>query len=152
MIIFFGLLLSPTTDGNRYEVIGYVDYQLEWLRDDRIYVEVIDDPKVQNVACYVSRARLGGTKGVLGFVTQPSRISVSCRQVGPIKFLEKIKLSVEGEDVFTQSESWLFKELRITRFVDRKRRVLIYLAWTTKLFQGSPYNSMSTVALDEPSE
>jgi hypothetical protein len=46
------------------ESVGEVNTAFRWLgKDDRIVVEAYDDPKVQGVTCYVSRARTGGVKG-----------------------------------------------------------------------------------------
>jgi CreA protein len=35
--------------------------------DHKIVVEAFDDPDVQNVTCYISRAKTGGIKGGLGW-------------------------------------------------------------------------------------
>ncbi|RMN74884.1 hypothetical protein ALQ56_200114 [Pseudomonas syringae pv. papulans] len=34
--------------------------------NDRIVVEAFDDPKVDGVTCYLSRAKTGGVRGGLG--------------------------------------------------------------------------------------
>ena len=48
----------------------------------RIVVEAFDDPKVEGVACFLSRARTGGIKGSLGIAEDTSDASVSCRRPG----------------------------------------------------------------------
>ena len=53
-------------------------------RNDQVCVSAFDDPKVPGVACHISQARTGGVGGSLGLAEDPSRFSISCRQIGPI--------------------------------------------------------------------
>jgi CreA protein len=146
--IFFFLLTLSVAGAQQAEQIGHVNTVFRALgRDDQIVVEVFDDPKVQNVTCYVSRAVIGGITGELGIATDPSRMSIRCAQTGRISFLGKINEGPEGEVIFTQAQNWAFKRLNITRMVDRRRKVLIYLAWSTELIEGSYFNSISVVPL-----
>ncbi len=49
------------------EKIGTVDTAFQWIgRDHDIIVEAYDDPGVQGVTCYVSRARIGGSGKLIG--------------------------------------------------------------------------------------
>jgi len=52
--------------------------------NDRIAVDGFDDPKVQGVACHISRAVTGGIKGGLGLAEDTSDASIACRQIGAI--------------------------------------------------------------------
>ena len=71
--------------------IDAISTTFRWLGpNDKIVVERYDDPKVANVACYLSRAETGGVKGGLGFAEDPSRFSVACRAVGPITIPESL--------------------------------------------------------------
>ena len=125
------------------EEIGSVDTAFQWLGPNhKIVVEAFDDPKVEGVACHVSRAKTGGVSGALGLAEDTSDASIACRQVGPITIKEKFKA---GEEVFTERRSILFKRLRVVRFHDEKRNTLVYLVYSDKLIEGSPKNSISTV-------
>ncbi|MDD3849190.1 MAG: CreA family protein, partial [Smithellaceae bacterium] len=62
--------------------------------------------------------------------------------IGPIKFLDEFK---NGEQVFDEQRSLLFKSLQVVRFYDRKRNVLVYLSYSDRVLAGSPKNSISTV-------
>jgi CreA protein len=127
------------------EEIGSVDTAFKLLgANHKIVVEAFDDPKVEGVACHVSRARTGGIKGSLGLAEDTSDASIACRQVGPIRIIENIQ---DGEEVFTERRSLLFKKLRVVRFLDKKRNTLIYLVYSDKLIEGSPKNSISTVPI-----
>ncbi len=52
--------------------------------------------------------------------------------------------------VFGTSANWAFKEIRISRMVDRERNVLVYLVWSTQALSkgGSPFNSITAVPID----
>ena len=52
--------------------------------NDKVCVSGFDDEKVGGVTCYVSQARTGGMKGMVGVAEDPSRFSLSCNQTGPI--------------------------------------------------------------------
>jgi CreA protein len=128
--------------------IGTVDTTFRFLgRNDRILVERYDDPRVQGVSCYVSRAETGGVKGSLGIATDPNRFSIACRAVGPITVPDKLP---DNEEVFGASTSLFFKEIRVSRLYDKDKRVLVYVVWSTIALStgGSPFNSVTAVPLD----
>jgi CreA protein len=110
--------------------------------NDRICVYAFDDPRVPGVACHISQARTGGIKGSLGLAEDPSRFSIACRQVGPIRLPPDLP---EQESVFSQSTSVFFKDTKVVRFFDRKRNTLVYVAVSRKVIEGSPMNAISTV-------
>lgn len=113
--------------------------------NDKVVIERYDDPKVENVSCYLSRAETGGWSGAMGLAEDPSRFSIACRATGIVGLREEIPTDEDGEVVFSENTSILFKELRISRFYDTQKDVLVYLVWSTKLIDGSPYNSISVV-------
>ncbi len=122
---------------------GEVSTQFRWIGpNDKIVVDGFDDPKVQGVACHIARAQTGGVKGAIGVAEDASDASIACRQIGPIKFLDDIK---DGESVFGEQRSLIFKSLQVVRFHDRKRNVLVYLSYSDRVITGSPKNSISTV-------
>jgi CreA protein len=112
--------------------------------NDKIVVDGFDDPKVEGVACHISRAQTGGMKGGLGVAEDTSDASIACRQVGPIKITSEFK---DGERVFDERRSLLFKTLQVVRFFDRKRNVLVYVAYSDRIIEGSPKNSISSVPI-----
>jgi CreA protein len=112
--------------------------------NDRIAVDGFDDPKVQGVACHISRAVTGGIKGALGVAEDTSDVSIACRQIGAIHIMGKLQ---DGETVFDERRSLLFKQLHVVRFFDRGRNVLVYVSYTDRVIQGSPKNSISSVPI-----
>jgi CreA protein len=124
---------------------GQVSTNFRWLGpNDKIVVDGFDDPKVQGVACHISRAQTGGVKGALGVAEDTSHASIACRQVGPIKIVGELK---DGERVFDEHRSLVFKTLQVVRFFDRERNVLVYVAYSDRVLTGSPQNSVSTVPI-----
>ena len=129
--------------GAAAETIGDVSTTFKLLSpNDKIVVDVFDDPQVEGVACYLSHAKTGGYKGALGFAEDTSDAAVACRQVGPIAFKNKIPTQ---EEVFNARSSFLFKHVRVVRMVDSKRNTLVYLVYSDKLIDGSPKNSVTAV-------
>lgn len=127
------------------ETIGSVGYKFKWLGpNDKIVVEAFDDPEVSGVACYLSRADVGGVSGAMGLAENPSDVSLACRQVGPIDAAAITKLK-DRDEVFSQRTSIIFKSTQVVRMVDRKRNVLIYLTYSDKIIEGSPKNAISVV-------
>ena len=125
--------------GRAAEEIGEVTTAIKILgANHRIVIEAFDDPKVEGVACYVSRARTGGISGSLGLAEDTSDASIACRQVGPISFRGELE---DGEEVFGRRASVIFKRIQVVRFFDKARNVLVYLTYSDKLIDGSPQNS-----------
>jgi CreA protein len=112
--------------------------------NDKIVVDGFDDPKVEGVACHIARAQTGGVKGALGVAEDTSDASIACRQIGPINIVGRIK---DGESVFNERRSLVFKTLHVVRFFDRDRNVLVYVAYSDRVIEGSPKNSISTVPI-----
>ncbi len=112
--------------------------------DHKLATYGIDDPLVEGVACHYTIPEKGGISGMIGVAEEVSDISLACRQIGPVRFLDKFE---QGDDVFSQRRSILFKKMQIVRGCDIKRNVLVYLVYSDKLIEGSPKNSTSTVAI-----
>ena len=128
--------------------VGSVDTTFRLVgRNDRIVIERYDDPKVDGVSCYLSRAEVGGISGTVGLATDPNRFSIACRATGPIKVTGDI---AKPEVVFGASANWLFKEIRVSRIFDQQKRVIVYLVWSTQSVGtgGSAFNSVTAVPLD----
>lgn len=128
------------------EKIGDVSTAFQWIGPNhKVVVEAYDDPKVQGVTCYVSRARTGGVKGAFGLAEDRAEASIACRQVGTLAFSQPLP---EQEEVFSERMSILFKRMRVVRMVDSRRNTLIYLSYSDKLIDGSPQNSITAVPVD----
>lgn len=127
------------------EQVGNVD--VDWLGND-IVIEAFADPKVKGVTCHVAYFERGIIdrlqKG--NWFEDPSNSSISCRQTGPIT-LGNIDRSDEGESVFSERRSIIWKSLRVKRIFDEENRTLIYISHARDLQDGSAKMSLSTVPL-----
>ncbi|MCC0070138.1 MAG: CreA family protein [Rhodobacteraceae bacterium] len=127
------------------EVVGKVG--VDWVGND-IMIEAIPDPKVQGVTCHVAYF----DRSVLDRLSQgnwfedPSWSALDCRQTGPIT-VGNVDRSADGENIFSERTSLIFKSLRVTRILDQRNNTLIYLAHASELTQGSGKMSISTVPL-----
>jgi len=132
------------------EEIGSVNTVFKWVGPDhKIVIDAFDDPDVPGVTCYVSRAKKGGVSGALGLAEDTADASISCRQVGPITLPERVaSRKADGDSVFKERLSLLFKTLQVVRFYDAKRNALVYLTYSDKLVEGSPKNSVSAVPIE----
>lgn len=112
--------------------------------DHKLATYAIDDPLVEGVSCFFTVPEKGGISGWLGIAEEASDVSLSCRQVAPIQIKEKFS---QGERMYRERRSFLFKKMQIVRGCDKKRNVLVYVVYSDKLIEGSPKNSTSTVPI-----
>ena len=143
------LALAATAPALAQERVGEVSTTFRVVGpNDKVVIDRFDDPKVENASCYVSRAETGGLSGWVGLAEDPSRFSIACRATGPVKITGDINRNKKGEVVFSEDTSILFKEMRVSRFFDADKNVLVYLVWSTKLIDGSPYNSVTAIPIE----
>jgi CreA protein len=127
------------------EQVGEVSTVFKFVGpNDRIVVEAFDDPKVEGVTCYLSRAKTGGVKGGLGLAEDRAEASIACRQVGAIRFAQPLK---DGEEVFKERTSLVFKTMQVVRFFDTKRNTLVYLVYSDRMIEGSPQNAVTAIPI-----
>ena len=148
MFLWLGFILlaawcTGAAPGVAQTRIGSINTNFRWIGpDDKIVIERYDDPRVANVSCYLSRAQTGGIKGGIGVAEDPSRFSIACRAVGPVEIPSNLPKS---EVVGFSSASLFFKTFQIHRMYDAEKNVLIYTVVSTRLINGSPFNSISVV-------
>jgi CreA protein len=136
---------SPAVAAEEPDLIFRRSTVFKWLSpNDKLATYGIDDPEVEGVACHFTVPERGGIKGWLGIAEEVSDISLACRQIGPIRFKDKIG---QGDDMFRQRRSLFFKRMQIVRGCDAKRNVLVYMVYSDKLIEGSPKNSTSSVPI-----
>ena len=143
LLVAAALMALPI--GAMAEEIGQVSTVFKWLGpNDKIVVEAFDDPKVSGVTCYLSRAKTGGVKGGLGLAEDRAEASIACRQVGPISFAGELK---DGDEVFRERTSLVFKTMQVVRFFDQKRNTLVYLVYSDRIIEGSPQNAVTAIPI-----
>jgi CreA protein len=112
--------------------------------DDKLAVYGIDDPLVEGVACHYTTPERGGISGTFGLAEEVSDISLACRQIGPVTFKGKFG---QGDVVFSERRSLVFKKMQIVRGCDARRNTLVYMVYSDRPIEGSPKNSTSSVPL-----
>lgn len=129
----------------RADQVGEVG--VDWLGND-IIIEAVSDPQVTGVTCHVAYFERGLVdrlqKG--NWFEDPSNSSIACRQTGPIA-IGAIDTDEDGEEIFKERRSIVWKNLVIKRIYDDSTDTLIYLAHSRQVQDGSAKMSISTVPL-----
>ena len=112
--------------------------------NDKLATYAVDDPAVDGVACFYTVPEKGGVAGALGVAEEVSDVSLACRQVGPIRIKDKLG---QGDVMFSERRSFVFKHMQIVRGCDAKRNTLVYMVYSDRLIDGSPKNSTSAVPI-----
>ena len=116
------------------------------LFPDKVIVHAFDDPKVKGVTCYLSVVETGGAKGAIGLAEDPNQTSIACRQTGEI-VVGSIERSKEGEVVFSEKQSLFFKHLKVRRIYDEAKKVILYVAFSERILDGSYETGISAIPL-----
>lgn len=119
----------------------------DWTGND-VVVEAVHDPGVEGVTCHltffdrgiIDRLRQGN------WFENPSNTSIACRQTAPI-VVGDIDLDKNGEEIFSDRQSLLFKSIAVRRIYDRKNRTLIYVSFAREITEASAKMAVSTVPL-----
>ena len=118
------------------------------LYGNEIKVQALKDPKVEGVTCHLTYFDRGfwdrAAKG--NWFEDPSNRSIACRQTGPI-VIGDIDQGKDGELVFSQRHSLIFKHIGVRRVYDPENETLMYIVYSRKPIDGSAKMSLSTVAL-----
>jgi len=119
----------------------------DWTGND-IVIEAIADPKVEGVTCHIAHFE----RGLIDKLTQgnwfedPSNASIACRQTGPI-VIGDIERDEEGEEVFSERKSLIFKSLAVRRLYDEANQTLVYVVYTRQVQEGSAKMAITSVPL-----
>lgn len=125
---------------------------------DTLTIERFEDPKVKGVVLYISNFDRPVTekfsKG--NFFNDPSQASVACARTGQkVAIASTINKTTQGEEVFEESKSLLFKTLRVQRVYDEDKKTAVYVSYSTRLDKNDDANksrfksSICAVNLDD---
>lgn len=108
---------------------------------DTLNIEAFNDPKVKGVELYISNfERPLNEKLSKDFFNDPSFAAVGCAKVGPISIADNIARGKQGEEVFEEKKSLLFKQLRVQRVYDEETNTMVYVSYNTRLNKGDDDN------------
>ena len=119
----------------------------DWTGNE-VKIEALRDEKVSGVVCHmahfdrsvIDRLRKGD------WFQNPSDGSINCIVTGPV-VVGDIDLDRNGEEVFEQSQSLVFKKLTVRRVYDRDNDALVYLVFSKRIVDGSAKTSIASVPL-----
>lgn len=126
--------------------VGEVDTAFKLVGPNhKVVVEAFRDPDFPSIVCYVSYAKAGGVSGALGLAEDPARFSLSIVRAGrePIVPDKRQK----GETQVFKSRSAIFRKMKVARFYDGETDCFVYLATSTLLLDGSPFNAIAVIPL-----
>ena len=112
---------------------------------DTLQVESFADPKVRGVTLYISNFQRPITErfsSAKNFFSDPSSAAVACARTSKnkIEIADNINKSPQGEEVFQESKSLLFKSLRVQRIYDEETNTVVYVSFNTRLDKNEDDN------------
>lgn len=138
------LVLSACGANNTQEV---AEINNDWTGNE-IKIDAFTDEKVSGVTCHMAHFDRGVydrlKKG--SWFENPSNGSINCVQTGPI-VVGDIDLDKNGEEVFRQRQSPIFKKLTVRRVYDKENDALVYLVFSRRVVDGSAKMSLASVPL-----
>ena len=137
--------LTACSESGQHEEVG--EFKNDLIGNE-IKLEALKDPKVEGVTCHLSYFDRGVWDRVAkgNWFENPSNSSIACRQTGPIT-IGAIDLDKSGEEVFSQSQSLIFKDLAVRRIYDAANNTIIYVSFSRKPIDGSAKMAISTISL-----
>jgi len=147
--LLFGSAAAPTllanpapAHANDSKVVGQLKGS-GLVFKDTLNIERFEDPKVKGVVLYISNFDRPVTEKLSkgNFFNDPSQASVACARTGPkVAIASNINKSPQGEEVFEESRSLLFKTLRVQRVYDEETKTAVYVSYNTRLDKSDDSN------------
>ncbi len=139
------LLFLAACGGSKENEVG--EFKNDFVGNE-IKVQALADPEVSGVTCHLSHFDRGFwdrvSKG--NWFEDPSNASIACRQTGPIS-IGDIDLDKNGEEVFSQRMSLVFKSIAVRRIYDAENNTLVYVVYSRRPVEGSAKMAISTISL-----
>ena len=112
------------------------------LFKDIVKVQRVEDPKVGGVEIYVSAFQRPVSDRLVGgdFFSDPAQSAVTCVRVGPVTLADDIGTTEEGEEVFSEARSLLFRSLNVRRLYDKESNTIVYVSYSTRLDKNDDEN------------
>jgi len=146
--IFMGLTVTAaflSACGGQNGDVGEINN--DWTGNE-IKIDALNDEKIDGITCHMAHFdrsvidRL--SKG--DWFQNPSNGSISCTVTGPIT-IGNIDMDKNGEQVFKQRQSVIFKKLAVRRIYDSENDAIVYLVYSRKIVDGSAKMSLANVGL-----
>ena len=115
------------------------------LFKDILNVNRVRDPKVDGVELYVSDFQRAITDRINNdFFGDPTSGALACAKVGRVRVDPSVDPvdaeHMEGEEVFSQAKSLLFKRINVRRLYDKEAKQLVYVTYGTRVSKDDDAN------------
>ena len=147
LAIILSTLFLLTSCGDDSEKIGSASTKFNLLgRNDRIEIEHFQDADFKDIHCYISFAKKGGISETVNMEEDTSNFNLSCikNTDAEIKVPDHLKKRAE---VYKRRANFTFKTMQVERYYDENQNVLVYMAYSDRVLDGSPHNAVSAVTL-----
>lgn len=150
LVVFIAILSFMFFSDNNFDKIGNASTKFNLLgKNDRIEIEAFDDSDVSGISCYLSYAKKGGLSETVNMEVDVSNFSLSCLKTkDKLEFNKEAILSKKKTEVYKRRASIAFKTMQVERYYDEKHNVLVYMAYSDKILDGTPNNSISVVHIN----
>ena len=146
------LFIAPTfaLAGPQAAKLGSVTIKKRLVQgNDKLVVLRVDDPDNPFISIFFTNI----DSGKFLALADPSNTSVAARLTGKIPVDGNGKRIIDTTpkaDIAHIRQSIGSKKMRIGRFYDKKKDVMVYVVYSTKFIDGSLKHSMSVVPLGQP--
>jgi len=152
-ICFLAILLSFMLVQSSYSItalkLGEITIKKRFVQgNDVAQILRIEDPDNPFITIYFTRIKSGAWR-----FANPSNTSIACRLTGNIpidKDGNQVINKTPRANIASITQSIGFKKMRIGRFYDKKKNVLVYIVYSVKILDGSLKHSISVVPLGKP--
>ena len=147
LLLSFALASSAGVPGDEIGKVKCVSRMIQG--DDYIKVIRVEDPENPFVSIFFTTI----DSGKFLAMADPSNTSIAARLTGDIPVDSNGNQIINKDpnpDIAHIRKSIGSKEMKIGRFYDKKKNVLVYLVYTTKWLDGSLKHSLSVVPLGKP--
>lgn len=143
LAVFLLCMASPT---RRVRVHACVRTQVQTsglVFKDTLRVEAFNDPKVSGVQLYLSDFQRPVTEKLArgDIFSDPSQGGLGCSYRGKVVVSAGASTKPDGEQVFSESRSLVFKALNVRRFVDRDGGSVVYAVYSQRLDKNEDSNN-----------
>tara|TARA_B110001452_G_scaffold208233_1_gene178481 strand:+ start:370 stop:930 length:561 start_codon:yes stop_codon:yes gene_type:complete len=110
---------------------------------DILKITAFDDPKVSGVQLYLSDFQRPVTEklGKGDLFSDPSQGGLTCSHNGKVVVSADTNYKPDGEEVFSESRSLLFKSLKVKRVVDEPGQSVVYAVFSQRLDKNDDSNN-----------
>lgn len=135
-LVVMVLFITAIVSASAVEKIGEVKTNGLMFKDSLV-VSAFDDPDIKGVTVYITYYARSLS------LNDSGRNSIAVVKTGKIE--GRISSSI---DIYKESRGWAFKEVKLARFYDKKRGVLIYLTYLDSISDKSSYHQIAAIPVN----